>query len=75
MKKLLLLLILTAIPLQATAAEPSKAKKTSSTYVAKPKPPESNPCAAYGAGFVRVEGSSTCIRIGGGIGIGAGVGR
>jgi hypothetical protein len=29
-------------------------------------------CAEYGPGFVRVEGSSSCVRIGGGIGIGTG---
>ena len=29
-----------------------------------------NPCAAYGAGFVRVEGSSTCVRLGGSIDVG-----
>jgi hypothetical protein len=72
MRQLLLLLILTTIPFQAKASEPRKAKKAPSIDVARPKPPEGNPCAAYGAGFVRVEGSSTCIRIGGGIGIGAG---
>lgn len=75
MRKLLLALILTATPLQAMAAEPRKAKKPSSIDVARPKPPNSNPCAEYGAGFIRVEGSSTCIRIGGSIGVGAGVGR
>lgn len=34
-----------------------------------------NSCAAFGPGFVRVEGSGTCIKIGGGIGIGVGGGR
>jgi hypothetical protein len=29
-----------------------------------------NPCAAYGAGFVRVEGSGTCVKIGGAIDVG-----
>lgn len=29
-----------------------------------------NPCAAFGPGFVKVEGSDTCIRLGGSIGIG-----
>jgi len=33
-----------------------------------------NPCAEYGPGFVRIEGSSTCIKIGGSIGAGVGVG-
>jgi len=29
-------------------------------------------CAAYGAGFFKVEGSETCVKIGGAVGIGAG---
>jgi len=33
-----------------------------------------NPCAAFGAGFVKVEGSDTCVRLGGSISIGAGGG-
>ncbi len=32
------------------------------------------PCAEYGAGFVKLEGSDTCVRIGGSISIGAGGG-
>jgi hypothetical protein len=31
-----------------------------------------NSCAAYGAGFVKLEGSDTCIKIGGAVSIGAG---
>jgi len=31
-----------------------------------------NSCAAYGPGFVRVEGSETCARIGGALSIGVG---
>jgi hypothetical protein len=29
-------------------------------------------CAAYGPGFVKVEGTDTCVQIGGSIGIGVG---
>ena len=32
----------------------------------------SNSCAAYGAGFVKVEGTDTCVKIGGAVSIGAG---
>jgi hypothetical protein len=32
-------------------------------------------CSEYGPGFVRVEGASTCVRIGGGISVGGGIGR
>lgn len=31
-----------------------------------------NSCAAYGPGFVKVEGTSTCMKIGGEVSIGAG---
>jgi hypothetical protein len=31
-----------------------------------------NSCAAYGAGFVKVEGTATCVKIGGTVSIGAG---
>ena len=29
-----------------------------------------NPCAAYGAGFVRVAGSGTCVKVGGAMDVG-----
>jgi len=31
-----------------------------------------NSCAAYGPGFVRIDGSDTCVRIGGAVSIGIG---
>ena len=31
-----------------------------------------NSCAAYGAGFVKVQGTDTCVKIGGAVSIGAG---
>ena len=33
----------------------------------------SNACAEYGAGFVKIEGTGTCMKIGGAISVGAGV--
>ena len=35
----------------------------------------SNSCAAYGAGFVKVDGTDTCVQVGGSISVGAGVRR
>ena len=32
-----------------------------------------NSCAAFGAGFVKIEGTETCMKIGGAVGIGAGI--
>ncbi|WP_156464267.1 hypothetical protein [Afipia sp. Root123D2] len=39
---------------------------------AKPRP--ANSCADYGPGFVPVEGTGTCVKIGGSISVGAGSG-
>jgi len=36
------------------------------------KTTRSNACASYGPGFVKVEGSDTCVKLGGGISVGAG---
>ena len=35
----------------------------------------SNSCAAYGAGFVKLEGTDTCVQIGGYVSVGPGVRR
>ncbi|GKQ51203.1 hypothetical protein [Bradyrhizobium sp. Ce-3] len=29
----------------------------------------SNPCASYGPGFIKVEGTDTCVKLGGGISV------
>jgi hypothetical protein len=34
-----------------------------------------NSCAAYGSGFVKVEGTDTCVKIGGAVSIGVGGSR
>ena len=35
----------------------------------------SNSCAAYGPGFMKLEGTDTCVQVGGSISVGAGVRR
>jgi len=35
----------------------------------------SSACAAYGPGFVKIEGTDTCVQVGGSISVGAGAGR
>ncbi len=37
--------------------------------------PARDSCADYGAGFVRVEGSNTCVKVGGAVSIGGGWSR
>jgi Porin subfamily len=73
---------LLAIVIAALSAPPSMAQSSTS-----PQPGRSassgkvlpmkrtapvNSCAAYGPGFIKVEGTDTCVQIGGSISIGAG---
>lgn len=45
------------------------------TLPLRPAKAAANPCAEYGAGFVRIEGSSTCIKVGGSLSVGVGGSR
>ena len=67
-----------ALPLVAAAAEQPRLQKpgkaaTSDTSLPLKRPSSANACAEYGAGFVRIEGSNTCMKIGGAVSVGAGV--
>jgi hypothetical protein len=70
----LLIAALSVSPLMAQSSKPRKPSKPTSS--AKELPMKGtvtiNSCAAYGPGFVKVEGSDTCVQIGGSIGIGVG---
>ncbi|MGM4918083.1 hypothetical protein [Tardiphaga sp. 813_E8_N1_3] len=66
-------LLIAVVPLQAFAAASKKPAATKQSM--KPAPRKPNICAQYGAGFVQVEGTSTCVRIGGSVGIGGGFSR
>ncbi|MGY3615073.1 hypothetical protein [Bradyrhizobium sp. USDA 10063] len=72
-----LILIFALLPAIALAEQPSRPKSGKAAASTKPLPlkraARPNPCAEFGAGFVRIEGSDTCIKIGGAIGIGGGV--
>jgi len=50
-------------PIGAEKPAPLKGKAASSS------------CAAYGPGFVKIEGTDTCVQVGGSISVGAGVRR
>lgn len=60
----------------AAAAEPARPLNFDPPASSKPlpvKPPKYDPsCAAYGAGFVRLSDSNTCVKIGGSISVGVG---
>ena len=55
-------------------ADPSNSSKWDYAAPADKLPPVksagSNPCAAYGPGFVKVDGTSTCVQVGGSISVG-----
>jgi hypothetical protein len=53
--------------------DPKPEKSTTSLPLRAPK--AANSCAEYGPGFVKVEGSSTCMKIGGSISVGVGGAR
>jgi hypothetical protein len=68
---------LVALSILPASAQQSREQKSDKSAVSLPLRPKAaaNPCAEYGPGFVRVEGSPTCIKIGGSISVGAGATR
>lgn len=78
MRKSLLVMIavlLPSVPAFAEQPRPQKPDKAATSGRALPlkRPSSANACAEYGAGFVRIEGTNTCMKIGGAISVGAGV--
>jgi hypothetical protein len=53
-----LILLIALLPAAATAAEQPKKK---------PAPVTGSPCAQYGAGWVQVQGTTTCVKLSGSI--------
>jgi hypothetical protein len=76
MRNFLLLIVIAASsgsPLMAQSSSSPKVPKPGSEKVLPMKGTVTiNSCAAYGPGFVKVEGTDTCVQIGGSIGIGVG---
>lgn len=67
------LLLLACLPVAASAqsiGEPLPGKAQPRESYSRPTPAPANgarPCPEYGPGFVRIEGSSTCVRAGGSV--------
>ena len=78
MRKSLTAIIALVLPAVAAAAEqprlpnPDKATAPGKVLTLK-RSGSANSCAEYGAGFVRIEGSNSCMKIGGATSFGAGV--
>jgi len=80
MRKILLLIAVTALlPASSEAAEQARQSKSDKSISARQLPLKGartdQSCAAYGAGFVRVDGTPTCVKIGGAVSIGVGGSR
>ena len=79
MRKLCLtiVMVLCACSASAESTRPLKLDTPATTDKAAPLKGKasSSACAAYGAGFVKVEGTDTCVQVGGSISVGAGVRR
>ena len=69
--------LLCAPPALAESAHPLKLPTPASSDESVPLKGKasSNSCAGYGAGFIKLEGTDTCVRIGGSVSVGAGVRR
>ena len=63
------------LPSVAAAEQPRlpKPDKAATSGKQLPLKRSANACAEYGAGFVKIEGANTCMKIGGAVSVGAGV--
>ena len=80
MRNVLLLMAVTALlPASSAAAEQLRQQKSDKSIAARQLPLKGartdHSCAAYGAGFVRIDGTQTCVKIGGAVSIGVGGSR
>ena len=78
MRKSLLVMMAVALASVAAAAEQPRLQKsdkaaTSGKLLPVKRPSSANACAEYGAGFVKIEGTNTCMKIVGAVSVGAGV--
>jgi hypothetical protein len=69
MRGIIIASIVAVLPTCVMAAE--LPRKTT----APPRDVKVSPCPAYGAGFVKVEGSTTCIKVGGSVSVETGRSR
>ena len=77
MRKTFVVIFAAVVPAFGALAEQSVSQKSDKTATAGKLLPlkgatSRNSCAAYGAGFVKVEGTDTCVKIGGALSIGVG---
>jgi hypothetical protein len=71
----IILAVLSASSASAQQSRDGKPRNPATSVPLRPAKAAANPCAEYGPGFVRIEGSSTCMKIGGSFGAGIGGSR
>ena len=66
--------VLPAVAAVAEEPRPQKSRKAATPDKVLPlkRSSSTNVCAEYGAGFVKIEGTNTCMKIGGAVSVGAG---
>jgi hypothetical protein len=77
MRNILLAIVVAALTASSAVAQQFGSRNDDKSGSSGPllplkRPATGNPCAAYGPGFVRVEGTSSCVKIGGAVSVGAG---
>jgi hypothetical protein len=80
MRKSFLVIAVLMLPAsRAPAEQPGIQKPDRTTPPARTLPVKpatsANSCAVYGSGFVKLEGSETCVKVGGAVSIGVGASR
>jgi porin-like protein len=70
----MMIVVLSSVAAVAEQPRLQKADKaaTSGKLLPLKRSNSANACAEYGAGFVKIEGTNTCMKIGGAVSIGAG---
>jgi hypothetical protein len=67
MRRIFLAVSIVALPTWAIAQQSDQPKKRPNSDTLRPV--THDPCAKYGAGFVKVEGSDMCVKIGGSVSV------
>jgi hypothetical protein len=76
MRTIFPVIIVAMLSASAASAQQSRDRKPNQPSLPlRPAKAAANPCAEYGPGFLRIEGSSTCMKIGGSFGVGVGGSR
>ena len=84
MRNILLIFVMTALPMSIAVADPLAPQKPAKVTLPSATSDKTLPvkrsgggsaCAAYGPGFVKVDGSDTCVKLGGAISVGVSGGR